>query len=282
MKKVAVFLLKNRKFSIFSIMAILIVLVAIFAPQIAPHDPYKATFAHSVHAPSAAHLFGTDALGRDLFSRIIVGTRASVFSTLMLVAIVFAVGTSLGVLAGYFGGKVDTVIMRVADTMVAFPDLILAIAIVGILGPNMINAILSIAVVSWTKYARLSRSLVMKIRNCDYVIASRIVGCKTTRILFNYMLPNTLPTMVITAATDIGTIMLSLASLSFLGFGIQPPTPEWGFMLSEGRAYFQSSPWLLAFPGLAIFIVVMTFNLLGDSIRDLLDPREDVVEDTVV
>lgn len=275
MKKPLAFIAKNKSFTLFSALAILLVIVAVFPGQIAPYSPYEAVLTDALQPPSPQHWFGTDALGRDVFSRVIFGTRTSVSSALLLVAVVFAAGAALGILSGYYGGAVEAVIMRVADTMIAFPDLILAIAIVGILGPNMSNAMLAIAVVSWTKYARLARSLVLKIRGSDYISAARVTGSKNRRILLSYLLPNALPTMVITAATDIGSTMLSLASLSFLGFGIQPPTPEWGYMLSEGRNYFQSCPWLLYFPGLAIFVVVVIFNLLGDSLRDVLDPKTE-------
>jgi peptide/nickel transport system permease protein/nickel transport system permease protein len=277
MKKLTAFAAQNKSFTLFSFLASLVLLAAVFAPLIATHSPYQAVLSDALRPPTLQHWFGTDALGRDMYSRVIFGARTSVSSTLALVAVVFVVGTSLGIVSGYYGGAADTVIMRVADAMIAFPDLILAIAIVGILGPNMSNAILAIAVVSWTKYARLSRSLVMKIRNCDYIAAARVTGSKSRRVLLSYMLPNVLPIMVITAATDIGTIMLALASLSFLGFGIQPPTPEWGYMLSEGRQYFQSCPWLLYYPGLAIFVVVVIFNLMGDSLRDVLDPKTEQV-----
>lgn len=275
MKRILNFANKNKRFTIFLLLALGVLMVAVFAPQIATHDPYEAVLTNALQPPDAEHCFGTDALGRDVYSRIIFGAQASVSSTLALVAVIFVVGTFLGIVAGYYGGAADVVIMRVADTMIAFPDLILAIAIIGILGPNISNAILAIAVVSWTKYARLSRSLVLKIRNCDYISAARVTGSKNRHVLLAYLLPNALPTMVITAATDIGTIMLSLASLSFLGFGVQPPTPEWGYMLSEGRQYFQSCPWLLWFPGLAIFVVVVIFNLMGDSLRDVLDPKTE-------
>lgn len=275
MQSFITFVRKHIHFVIFSILALAVVLAAIFAPVIATHSPYDAVLQDALQPPSEEHLLGTDALGRDLFSRIIFGTRASLSSTLILVAVILTTGTVLGIIAGFFGGIVDAVIMRIADSMLAFPELVLAMAVVGILGPNMVNTILAIAVISWTKYARLSRSLVLKIKNCDYIAAARMTGSKHRHILWSYMLPNALPTMVITAATDIGTMMLALASLSFLGFGIQPPTPEWGYMLSEGRQYFQSSPWLLWFPGIAIFVVVVIFNLLGDSLRDVLDPKQE-------
>lgn len=259
----------------------IILAVALLAPWITPQDPLQTSLADKLLPASSEHWFGTDALGRDLFSRIIYGTRASVLATLGLVAIVFFIGTTMGVISGYFGGAVDTVIMRIADTMIAFPDLILAIAVVGILGPSLSNAMIAIAVVSWTKYARLARSLVMKIRKRDYLTAATMTGSRLPHIFHAYLTPNILPTMVITATMDIGTTMLSLASLSFLGFGIQPPTPEWGYMLSESRQYFQSAPWLLLYPGFAILIVVIAFNLLGDSLRDILDPRGNTqVEDT--
>ena len=197
---------------------------------------------------------------------------------MMLLAVVMILGTLLGVISGFFGGRIDTLIMRVSDIMIAFPDLILAIAIAGILGPNMINAITAITVVSWPRYARLARSLVMKIKNRDYIYAAYITGSRDAYLLKQYFLPNILPTVIVTAATDVGTFMLSLASLSFLGFGVQPPTPEWGYMLSEGRTYMQSAPWLIIYPGIAIFIVVSVFNLFGDSVRDLFDPKADVTK----
>jgi peptide/nickel transport system permease protein/nickel transport system permease protein len=185
------------------------------------------------------------------------------------------VGTVLGILAGYFGGIVDMVIMRVADMMISFPGMVLAISVAGILGASISNAVIAITVVSWTKYARLARSLVLKVRHRDYVYAAVITGSKTPYILMKYMLPNVLPTLVITAATDIGSMMLELAGLSFLGFGAQAPTPEWGLMLNEGRSYMTAAPWLMIFPGLAIFITVVVFNMLGDSLRDILDPRNE-------
>ena len=194
---------------------------------------------------------------------------------LLLVAVIFVIGTTLGVVAGYFGGKVDVVIMRVADMMISFPGMILAIAIAGILGGSLINAIIALTVVTWTKYARLARSMVLKVKKRDFVEAAIVNGGTSTHILWKHILPNILPLMVITAASDIGAMMMELAGLSFLGFGSQPPAPEWGLMLNEGRQQLQTAPWLMIFPGLAIFITVVIFNLWGDALRDVLDPRQE-------
>ena len=270
------FVKKNRSFIFFCFLVLLVVLVAVFAPfLVRGQDPAEGTLANALQRPSGEHWFGTDKLGRDIFARVIYGTRTSLTAAFSVVAIIFAVGTVLGILAGYFGGVVDAVIMRFSDMMVSFPGMVLAIAIAGILGASIQNAVLAISMVSWTKYARLARSLVLKIRHRDYVAAAVVTGSKTPYILMRYMLPNALPTLIITGATDIGSMMLELAGLSFLGFGAQAPTSEWGLMLNEGRAYMAAAPWLMIFPGLAIFIVVVVFNLFGDSLRDVLDPRDE-------
>ncbi|MBR0381616.1 MAG: ABC transporter permease [Eubacterium sp.] len=270
------FFLKYKTFTIFGILAILIILMAIFAPVVSGGiDPTKGDLAEAIQPPGPGHLFGTDKMGRDIYARVIYGARTSLVAAFAIVAIVFAVGLLLGIIAGYFGGIVDTIIMRIADMMIAFPGLVLALAVAGILGASIRNAVLAISLVTWPKYARLARSLVMKIRHRDYVDAAIVTGSKTVYMLYRYMLPNALPTLVITAATDIGSMMLELAALSFLGFGAVPPTPEWGLMLSEGRAYMQSAPWLMIFPGLAIFVTVVVFNMLGDSLRDILDPKTE-------
>ena len=263
--------LANKTFVVFSILAVCIILTAVFAPVVTRGvDPLKGSLVDALLPPCKEHIFGTDKMGRDIFSRVIYGARASLSATFGVVALIFLVGTVTGVLAGYFGGVIDAVIMRIADMMLAFPGLVLALAVAGIMGASIKNAIIAIVVVSWTKYARLARSLVMKIRDRDYVSAAIVTGSKTP-----YMLPNALPTLIITAATDIGSMMLELAAMSFLGFGAKPPAPEWGYMLNEGRACMQSAPWLMIFPGLAIFVVVVVFNMLGDSIRDILDPRNE-------
>ncbi|MCD8053545.1 MAG: ABC transporter permease [Lachnospiraceae bacterium] len=274
-KKITAFVKKYPAFTVFFLLALCVIGVAVFAPLIATHDPYEAVLADAVQAPSAEHWFGTDKMGRDLFSRVIYGARTSLSASLTLVCIIMVVGTFLGIIAGYFGGLVDAVIMRISDMMISFPGMVLAIAVAGILGANIKNAIIALAIVSWTKYARLARSLVIKIRHRDYIAAARVTGSRTSYILYKYMLPNVLPTILITGFTDIGSMMLEIAGLSFLGFGAQSPTAEWGLMLNEGRAYMTAAPWLMVFPGLAIFITVVVFNLLGDSLRDVLDPRHE-------
>lgn len=269
------FLKDHKQFTIFGLLAVGVILVAVFAPWIAPKDPLDAVMSDSLLPPGGEYICGTDKLGRDVLSRVIFGTRTSLVMTLCLVAVIFVVGTTLGVIAGYFGGIVDEIIMRIADMMISFPGLVLAIAIAGMLGPNMVNAVIAISAVSWTKYARLARSLVLRIRKNVYIEAAVVTGTRTGNILLRYVLPNMITTIIVTAAADIGTMMLELASLSFLGFGATAPTPEWGLMLNEGRTYLAKAPWLMIYPGIAIVIVVVIFNMLGDSIRDILDPRQE-------
>ncbi|EET61238.1 ABC transporter, permease protein [Marvinbryantia formatexigens DSM 14469] len=269
------FFLEHKQFTIFFILALAIAGVAIFAPWIAPKDPLEAVMTDSLKAPCKEYPLGADKLGRDLLSRVIYGTRTSLVYTLILVATIFVTGTVLGIIAGYFGGWIDQVIMRVADMMISFPGMILAIAIAGMLGASLRNGVIAITAVSWPKYARLARSMVLKLKRNLYVEAAVVNGTSTAKILWRHILPNMLTTMTVTAAADMGTMMLELASLSFLGFGAVAPTPEWGLMLNEGRTYMAKAPWLMIAPGIAIVIVVVVFNMLGDSIRDILDPRQE-------
>ena len=267
---------ENKAFRISTLLVLILVIVAVSAPLIAPYDPLDAIMKDANMEPSAAHLFGTDKLGRDVLSRILYGASYSLSSVLVLVSAIFIVGTTLGVLAGYFGGKVDIIIMRIADMMISFPGMILAIAIAGIMGGSLVNAMIALLVVTWTKYARLARSMVLKVKKRDFVEAAVVNGGTPIHILWTHIVPNILPLMVITAAADIGAMMMELAGLSFLGLGSQPPAPEWGLMLNEGRIQLQTAPWLMFFPGLAIFLTVVIFNLWGDALRDVLDPRHEM------
>ena len=267
--KIKNFVMKNKSFCFFAFLALLIILAAVFAPVLTGGvSPSEAVLEDALQPPSSEHIFGTDKLGRDIYTRVIYGARTSLVSAFSVVIIIFVLGTVLGVLSGYFGGWVDAVIMRIADLMVSFPGMVFAMAIAGVMGASIRNAVIAVSLVSWTKYARLARSL-------DYVAAAVVTGSKTPYILKKYMIPNVIPTLAITAATDIGGMMLELAGLSFLGFGAKAPTPEWGLMLNEGRQFIQNASWMMIFPGAAIFIVVVVFNLLGDALRDVLDPKDE-------
>ena len=278
MSKIKKFIKRNKMFSLLAVAAIAIILVGVFAPVIATHSPYESNLHDAFIAPNSEHIFGTDKLGRDIFSRVIYGTRISLSAALILVILIFTIGTTLGVIAGYFGGIIDTIIMRISDMMISFPGMVLAIAMAGIMGASVKNAVIAITVVSWTKYARLSRSLVLKIKETDYIRAAKVTGCKTVHIITRHIIPNIISTLIITATTDIGTMILELSALSFLGFGAQSPQAEWGLMLNEGRAYMVDCPWLMIYPGLAICIVVIVYNLLGDNLRDILDSRSHIEE----
>ncbi len=252
----------------------LIVLIAICAPLLSPYDPYESAIQNSLLPPSAEHYFGTDKLGRDIFTRILYGARISITMALTVVIISSGLGTLIGVISAYVGGKVDTVIMRLTDVFLAFPGIVLAIAIAGVLGGSAVNAVLAVVIVGWTKYARLARSMTLKVKQQDFLAAAITNGTRPIAMIRRHILPNIIPIIIITAALDIGALMMELAGLSFLGFGAQPPTPEWGLMLNEGRQLIQTAPWLMIFPGLAIVIVVAVFNLWGDSLRDIMDPRK--------
>lgn len=274
--KVKNFIIKNKAFCFFALLAFLIILIAVFAPVITGGvSPSEAVLTDALQPPGREHIFGTDKLGRDIFTRVIYGARTSLVAAFSVVILIFVLGTVLGVVAGYFGGWIDAVIMRIADLMVSFPGMVFAMAIAGIMGASIRNAVIAVALVSWTKYARLARSLVLKVRNQDYVAAAVVTGSKTSYILRKYMVPNVIPTLIITGATDIGGMMLEIAGLSFLGFGAKAPTPEWGLMLNEGRQFIQNASWMMVFPGAAIFTVVVVFNLLGDALRDVLDPKNE-------
>lgn len=265
---------KNIRCACFALLALGIVSVAFWGYRFAPYDPLETNFTQKLMPPSMAHPFGTDNVGRDVLSRVLCGAGNSFKLVFLMLAIVVVIGTAVGIISGYFGGVLDTVLMRMTDILLAFPDTIFAIAIVGMIGPGLLHTVVALAFVWWTKYARMARGMTAVIRNQDYVIQAQFGGVRTPGILLRYVLPNILPQVIVMTALDVGGMMLSLAGLSFLGLASQPPAPEWGYMLYEGKSYLQTAPWIMIFAGLAIFLTVMVFNLLGDSLRDVLDPKE--------
>jgi len=246
------------------------VILSLIAPLLCPNDPYATSAAAMNQAPSAQFPMGTDRYGRCVCSRVLMGARTSIFSATALVAITFVAGSVLGMLAGWFGGIVDTVIMRIADAFMAFPQMVLAIAVAGILGGGMINAMLAMGVTGWTIYARLARAEVLSLKKEPYVQAAKLTGCGPFSIMFKTLLPNWLGPMIVTAATQIGVMMIGIAGLSFLGIGVTEPQAEWGSMINLSRAYVQLAPWAVFAPACATILTVMIFNYLGDCIRDYL------------
>ncbi len=246
---------------------------ALLAPVLAPMDPTDQLLSLRLTPPSPVHWLGMDQLGRDVLSRLLYGARISLMVGLVVVLSAGFVGTLVGLIAGYAGGILDEILMRLTDIFFAFPPLILAMSIAGALGPNLNNAMIAIAVVTWPVYARLVRGQVLALRQREFVEAARGIGASTPRILFRHLLPNTLAPILVQASFDMGGAILAAAGLSFIGFGARPPTPEWGVMISEGSKFFSTQPWLSFFPGLAILLTVTAFNLIGDGLRDTLDPR---------
>ncbi|WP_027348927.1 nickel transporter permease [Halotalea alkalilenta] len=258
-------------------LAILLALLAmaLLAPWIATHDIYAQNLANRLKPPSAEHWFGTDELGRDIFSRVVFGARITLYIALLTAAIVAPVGLLIGTVAGYLGGWVDVLLMRVVDIFLAFPSLILALAFVAALGPGIENAIIAIALASWPPIARLARAETLSIRGSDYVAAVRLQGASKLRIVINHIMPMCIPSVVVRVTLNMASIILTAAGLGFLGLGAQAPSPEWGAMLSSGREFMLTSWWLAAIPGSAILLTSLAFNLFGDGLRDLLDPHHD-------
>lgn len=258
---------------IFILILAVIAIVTAVAPGILPYDPYAQDLGQSLLPPSAEHWFGTDLQGRDIFCRVMVGTQISLSVGLIAVAFSLTIGVILGSIAGYKGGWIDTVIMRVMDMMLAIPSILLAIAIMAALGPGIEKAVVAIGLVSIPEYARIVRSEILAIKENDYVAAARVIGDSNFKIVFRHVLPNALPSIIVRATLGISSAILDCAALGFLGLGVQPPAAEWGDMLGRGRNELFRAPWLMIFPGLAITLAVLAFNLLGDGIRDGLDPK---------
>ena len=265
--------LRHKGAVIGSLLVLAFLGVALTAPWLAPHDPLAQNLAQRLEAPSAQHVFGTDDFGRDVFSRVIWGSRVSLRLGLVSVAIALVFGGMIGLLAGYYGGWCDLIGMRFMDLMLAFPSILLAIVVVAILGPSLTNAMIAVGVMAVPQYARVVRASVLSVRGLEYVQAARALGAGDGRILARAILPNVGGPIIVTASLGLATAVLEAAGLSFLGLGAQPPTPEWGSMLSQGRELVLIAPWVLTAPGIAVFLSVLGFNLVGDALRDLLDPR---------
>lgn len=265
--------LKERNLWLGAALTALVVLAGLFAPFIARHDPYAQDLMVALQPPSAAHLFGTDEYGRDLFARIVYGARLSLLEILLSVSLALGVGLPLGLIAGYYGGRVDQVITWVMDILYAFPGIVLAILIVSILGTSLINMLIAISIFSIPVYVRLTRSLTLSLRNREYAEAARALGASTPRVMVWHILRNALAPILVQVTLTAGEVVLAAAGLSFLGLGAQPPAAEWGAMMSNGRNYLGVATYLSLFPGLAITVLVLGLNLLGDGLRDRLDPR---------
>jgi peptide/nickel transport system permease protein len=249
-----------------------LVIVALVAPIIAPYDPVKQS-RDALEAPSASHPMGTDPFGRDLLSRVIYGSRVSLRIGFISVAIGATVGLVLGLIGGYHGGRIDAALVMFVDTLLAFPGMLLALAIAGVLGPGLSNVMIAVGIASVPRYARLIRGCVLSAKEEVYVVAARVIGCSDMRIMFRHILPNVMASLVVFGTLNLATAILSAAGLSFLGLGAQPPTAEWGLMVSNGRKFLRVGWWITTFPGLAIMVTVLSINLLGDGLRDALDPR---------
>lgn len=251
----------------------LIILVGVFAPYLMPNDPVRVSLDQRLAAPSSAYPLGTDHLGRCLLSRLFFGARVSLSTAAIALFTIMLISIPVGTIAGYMGGWVDNLLMRLVDILLAFPSLILALVIAGMLGPGLLNVMLAVSAVGWVGYARVIRGLVLSVKEKEYVMAARASGTREWAIVIRHILPNVLSPVIVLATLDIGKLVLAISGLSFLGLGAQPPTPEWGSMLNDGRPYMQVAPQLMIYPGLAIMTVVLAFNLLGDGLRDALDPR---------
>lgn len=273
-KKVVARFVKQDKLLIFSSAAVLmLILVALLAPLIMPHDPTAVSLTEKVQSPSFQYPCGTDPLGRCVLSRVIQGTRTSLVAAVIIVAISGTGGVLLGLISGYKGGLVDSIIMRLVDVLLAFPSIILAMALIVSMGPGLGSVIIALTLVHWTGYARLVRAEVLTLKQSEFVEAARAMGNSSVRILFKYILPNVIAPVIVMASLDIAQIVLSMAGLSFLGLGAQPPDAEWGAMINQGREFIRTAPYVTLFPGLAVMATILAFSLLGDCLRDYFDPR---------
>lgn len=270
--------LKNKASVIGLIIILVLVMTAVLADYISPYDTDKVALKEKLKPPSWQHPMGTDQLGRDVLSRIIYGTRTTFELSLLVVLFTSTFGVFIGIVAGYYRGIVDEILMRLIDVLLAFPSIILALVIIGAIGPGVFNTVMAISLVGWLFYARVARASTLSIREKEYVEGARAMGCSDAYICFFYVLPNCLPPIIVLMTLSLGSVILSIASLGYLGLGAQPPTPEWGTMLNDGKEYLRDCPWLSVFPGLMIMISVLAFNFIGDGLRDAIDPRQLVIK----
>lgn len=266
-------LFRRRPAQLGGVIVLLLVLSAIFAPLIAPYDPYDINVQDRLQPPNATHLFGTDDLGRDMFSRIVYGSRTTIQTGVIVILIAASLGTTIGLISAYYGGRTDLIIMRLVDVGLAFPYILLALAIVATIGPSLGNALIAIGLAYVPGWARFVRGSVLATKENEYVTAARAIGAKDRRIMRRHILPNVMPSIIVLASLDFPAAVLSTAALSFVGLGAQPPSAEWGSLLTSARSYIRTASWLVNFPGLAIFVTMIGFNLLGNSLRDTLDPK---------
>ncbi len=267
------FLKTPRLFRALALLAALILIASLFSAQLAPYDPYATNPQMILKTPSAEHLLGTDNYGRDILSRILVGAKTSIFAALFIILVAGSLGSLIGLLAGYYRGRMDAMLMRVTDIFQAFPDIVLAIAVAGVLGGGLVNAVLALILTTWTQYARIARSAAVAAKEETYIQAARLSGCSDVRILFGHILPNIAGPLVVTAVLHVSSMMMGLAGLSYLGIGVQIPAAEWGAMISEGQKYLQQAPWAALAPSAVMVAIMMVFNMFGDQLRDLLDPK---------
>lgn len=260
-------------FRVLALLSALILITSLFSAQLAPYDPYATDPQLILKAPSAEHLLGTDNYGRDILSRILAGGKTSIFSALFIILAAGSLGSMIGLLSGYYRGRIDAVLMRFTDVFQAFPDIVLAIAVAGVLGGGLFNAVLALIVTTWTQYARIARSAAVTVKEETYIQAAQLSGCSDARILFGHILPNIAGPLIVTAVLHVSTMMMGLAGLSYLGIGVQIPAAEWGAMISEGQKYLQQAPWAALAPSGVMVAVMMVFNMFGDQLRDLLDPK---------
>lgn len=269
---------RNRLGMAGAMVLMLLIVVAAFAPIFATHDPFAVSLANRLQPPSLTHFFGTDELGRDIYSRIVYGTRLTLIIVMLVVLTSAPVGFLIGITAGYFGGIVGVVLMRITDVLLAVPKLLMALAFVAVLGPGIVNVALAIALTAWPPYARLARAETLTLRNAEYVLAIRLAGASHLRVLLHHIMPMCTSSVIVRVTLDMAGIILIAAGLGFIGLGAQPPAPEWGSMISTGRKFIFDQWWVAAAPGMAIFVVSLSFNLVGDALRDVLDPKMRITQ----